>query len=183
VNFVSVTFLEFFVIVFIASTLLDYFTGAGIHATEVPKARKFWLTVSLAGNLGLLAYFKYVNFFIDSFVALANSAGWHVSPFTLQIILPIGISFYSFHAISYALDIYSRKRQPTRSLLQNAPPRSTEDHCSGPLYNRPRISCDWQNPRRYRPDCDTSEQLHRPLHRVPIPRERLHYVVHEREDR
>lgn len=104
----------------IISTALDYIAGIGIHRSEPRFARRLWLGVSLVGNLGILFYFKYTNFFIGSFIDLANSVGWHLSPVTLQITLPVGISFYTFQTLSYSLDIYRRNIKPTTSILDFA---------------------------------------------------------------
>lgn len=83
-----------------------------------PEARsrtaKRWLAVSLAVNLGLLGYFKYANFFIDSWVDAWAAAGVTMHVSSLQIILPVGISFYTFQTLSYSIDIYRRTLQPTR---------------------------------------------------------------------
>ena len=111
------------------STIVDFFVGLQIekaNANELtedapPKARsqtaKRWLWVSLAVNLGLLGYFKYTNFFIESWVDAWAAAGVAMNASTLQIILPIGISFYTFQTCSYSIDIYRRTLQPTRDSL------------------------------------------------------------------
>ncbi len=97
------------------STLIDYFAAIKISHTEHYK--KTWLYVSLIMNLGLLGFFKYCNFFIDSFIHFAHSIGFHPSQPTLDIILPVGISFYTFQTLSYTIDVYRGKLAPSKNLL------------------------------------------------------------------
>lgn len=99
------------------STIVDYWVGLQLLKAEAPKARKFWLGVSLTVNLGMLSFFKYYNFFVDSFVDLLNSIGYQANPFTLKIILPVGISFYTFQTLSYVIDVYRRKLEPTKDFI------------------------------------------------------------------
>lgn len=102
------------------STAVDYFCGLKIFASEHTRQRKFFLTVSLCSNLGLLAIFKYFNFFIDSFIVMLNSLGISAHPATLSIILPVGISFYTFQTLSYTIDIYRGELKPTSRFLDFA---------------------------------------------------------------
>jgi alginate O-acetyltransferase complex protein AlgI len=88
------------------STILDYTSGRIIFNTNDALKKKFWMRLSIFINLGLLCYFKYLNFFIDSFDKLLNSLNLQIDTTTLEIILPIGISFYTFHGVSYVMDIY-----------------------------------------------------------------------------
>lgn len=99
----------------VLSTVVDYIVGARIHAADAPGLRKRWLVVSLAVNLGILGYFKYAGFFVTSFEDLLGGLGLEVSRTTLDITLPVGISFYTFQTLSYSLDIYRRELEPTRS--------------------------------------------------------------------
>lgn len=94
------------------STFLDYFTGLKIYSARKQEYRKFWLILSIGINLGFLAFFKYYNFFAESFASLISQLGFKPHISTLNIILPVGISFYTFHGLSYVLDIYNRKIQP-----------------------------------------------------------------------
>ncbi len=100
------------------STVVDFIVGKGIAATENQKTRQKWLLISVTLNLGLLGYFKYFNFFIDSFKPLIESVGLHSS--SLDIILPVGISFYTFQTLSYTLDIYRGNMKPHDSFLDFA---------------------------------------------------------------
>lgn len=101
----------------LASTLIDYFLAAAIHRTENQSRRKRLLLASLACNLGLLGVFKYFHFFLGNLVALGETVGWNLNTGTLQIILPVGISFYTFQTLSYTIDVYYRRLTPTRNLI------------------------------------------------------------------
>jgi len=103
----------------IASTLLDYYLGREIWKSENLRRKKILLTASLAGNLGLLGFFKYVNFGIEQFNVLSSSLGLNDMEF-LNIALPIGISFYTFQTISYTVDIYRGKLVPCNSFKEFA---------------------------------------------------------------
>lgn len=107
-----------FLSLIILSTLVDFVAGKQIGATAHPAKRRRWLLLSLCCNLGMLGFFKYFNFFIESFRPLAESVGFH--PGTLAIILPVGISFYTFQTLSYTIDIYRRNMEPHDSLLDFA---------------------------------------------------------------
>lgn len=104
---------RFLFLIFI-STIVDYWVGIGLEETESPRRRRMLIGASLVANLGLLGFFKYFNFFIDSFASLLTSAGLHADIPTLRIILPVGISFYTFQTMSYSLDIYRRQLRCTR---------------------------------------------------------------------
>jgi alginate O-acetyltransferase complex protein AlgI len=99
-----------------ASALLDYFLARGMEDWSAPRVRKLLLLLSLAGNLGLLCYFKYANFFLRSLEECAASAGFQMLLPTLRVILPVGISFYTFEAINYTVDVYRRKMHAERNL-------------------------------------------------------------------
>jgi alginate O-acetyltransferase complex protein AlgI len=107
---------RFLVLIFISS-LSDYILGLAIHNSQNPSRRKLFFSSSLLINLGLLGFFKYFGFFIESFASLLALVGLHASIPSLQIILPVGISFYTFQTMSYTIDIYRRKLEPTRSPL------------------------------------------------------------------
>lgn len=98
------------------STTLDFFVGQQIFKSEVQSVRKKWLTLSLLGNLGILGFFKYFNFFTESFVDLLAKFGQEADFVHLKIILPVGISFYTFQTLSYTIDIYRKKLEPTGSI-------------------------------------------------------------------
>lgn len=94
------------------STLLDYVSGIQIHRSQNDKSRKYWFWLSIGINLGLLGVFKYYNFFIESFQDLLAGLGMHLNDLTISVILPVGISFYTFHGISYVVDVYHKKIEP-----------------------------------------------------------------------
>ena len=108
-----------FLLLILSSTLVDFFVGHKIYYNiQNPKKSKYWLWVSVIFNLGLLGTFKYFNFFVHSFVDLTQSLGLENSSYwSLNIILPVGISFYTFQTLSYSLDIYYRKLRPTKNLI------------------------------------------------------------------
>jgi len=102
------------------STGVDFLAGPRIHRAGTRAGKRGWLLLSLLVNLGILGYFKYFNFFTDSFIDLAQSVGWYVSYSTAHIVLPVGISFYTFQTLSYTIDIYRGELKPTRSLVEFA---------------------------------------------------------------
>ncbi len=102
------------------STLLDYWVGARLHRETRPARRRAWLSVSLVGNLGVLATFKYYDFFAESLVTLLARFDLSISPPLLDVLLPVGISFYTFQTLSYTIDIYRGKLEPAESLLEFA---------------------------------------------------------------
>jgi alginate O-acetyltransferase complex protein AlgI len=104
-----------FLFLLIFSTFLDYFTAHKIFESNTPKLKKIWLWVSIGINLGFLGVFKYYNFFISSFTDFTNGLGWHLQPILIAVILPVGISFYTFHGISYVIDVYYDRIKPTHN--------------------------------------------------------------------
>jgi alginate O-acetyltransferase complex protein AlgI len=103
-----------FMSLMIFSSFIDYFAGIKIFEAQEESKRKFYMWTSVVCNLGLLGYFKYTNFFIESWQVMCAKLGIHTDIHTLQIILPVGISFYTFQTMSYTIDIYRRKMEPTR---------------------------------------------------------------------
>ena len=106
-----------FLSLIIFSTLVDFFLGLQLSKQEVPKKRKLLLGISLFINLGLLGFFKYFNFFIDSFVGAFSFFGLEWSGTSLNIILPVGISFYTFQTLSYTIDVYRNQLKPTKDIV------------------------------------------------------------------
>ncbi len=104
----------------IFSTLIDYLVAQGLLKTKNSLKRKLLLGISLFCNLGMLGFFKYSNFFIDSWVNAWGSMGVSMSAQTLSIILPVGISFYTFQTLSYTIDVYRKQLGHTRNLVQFA---------------------------------------------------------------
>lgn len=102
------------------STLIDYFLGLGIHQSDSPKRKRILLLMSIVCNLGLLVFFKYSNFFLESFVTAFTFFGRPVNWSGINIVLPVGISFYTFQTLSYTIDIYREKLRPTSDLISFA---------------------------------------------------------------
>lgn len=103
-----------FLILIVISSLCDYILGLQIYKNEEVKKRRLYLSISLIINLGILGFFKYFNFFADSFVQAFTLLGTSFSYQSLSIILPVGISFYTFQTMSYTFDIYFKRLQPTK---------------------------------------------------------------------
>ncbi|MBX2877530.1 MAG: MBOAT family protein [Saprospiraceae bacterium] len=99
------------------SSLVDYFVGLNLAREEQAMRRKKWLWLSIGVNLGFLGFFKYYNFFADSFTEAFSFLGHSFQPSSLNIILPVGISFYTFQTMSYTIDIYRKKLEPTKDIL------------------------------------------------------------------
>lgn len=109
-----------FLSLILISTALDYVCGLRIAANTEPRKRKRWLALSVLGNLGILGFFKYYDFFAASMADLITLLGFEAHPWTLSIILPVGISFYTFQTMSYSIDIYRGRMEPTRDFLNFA---------------------------------------------------------------
>lgn len=101
------------------STLLDYIYGFQVASTDRRRAR-FFLWLSIINNLGILAVFKYYNFFAEQFQTGLSYLGFHVTPVLLRIALPVGISFYTFHGMSYVFDIYRGLQKPVKNFVEYA---------------------------------------------------------------
>ena len=110
---------NFLISLLIYSTLLDFYLGKAIYNSKNQKNKKILLMISLAGNLGLLGFFKYANFMIDEINKITQTLGISNIDY-LEIILPIGISFYTFQTISYTVDIYRGKLSPSESFWEFA---------------------------------------------------------------
>lgn len=106
-----------FLALLIFSTLLDYLSGIKIFESNKKSHQKKWLILSIGINLGFLGFFKYYNFFASTFQHFLLKLGFESDISTLNIILPIGISFYTFHGISYLVDIYKEKIKPEKNIV------------------------------------------------------------------
>ncbi len=102
------------------STMVDWTAGNKLAVEENQKKRKLWLLLSMFVNLGFLGFFKYGDFLLENFIALANAAGFEYQPYQMNIILPMGISFYTFQTMSYTIDMYHKKIKPARTFLDFA---------------------------------------------------------------
>ena len=109
-----------FLFLLLFSTLLDFTTGLKMFESSTEAIRKRWFWLSVMVNLGFLGVFKYYNFFSASFAGLLSRFGFQVNTFTINVILPVGISFYTFHGLSYVIDIYKKKITPEKSFIDYA---------------------------------------------------------------
>ena len=106
-----------FLSLIIFSSFTDFILGQVIAKSPRLKTKKLFLVFSLIVNLGLLGFFKYYNFFIDSFIESFSGVGVSLSYQPLQIILPVGISFYTFQTLSYTIDVYRKNIEPTKDIV------------------------------------------------------------------
>lgn len=106
-----------FLFLLIFSTLLDYFTAIKMSKSKSFANKKFWFWLSVIVNLGFLGVFKYYNFFAESFSEILSKIGFNINPWTLKVILPVGISFYTFHGLSYIIDVYKDRIEPEKNFV------------------------------------------------------------------
>ena len=109
-----------FIILLWISTVVDWYAAQKLVHAQKANARKLWMLLSVVVNLGMLAYFKYGTFMLQNFTLLITSLGIDYQPPAFSIILPVGISFYTFATLSYTLDIYLRRAQPANNFLDYA---------------------------------------------------------------
>jgi alginate O-acetyltransferase complex protein AlgI len=106
-----------FLFLLMFSTALDYYTGIKMHESKTNGTKKFWFWLSIGINVGFLGVFKYYNFFAASLAETLSGVGIQANFWTLQVILPVGISFYTFHGLSYVIDIYKNRIEPERNIV------------------------------------------------------------------
>ncbi len=109
-----------FIILLWISTVVDWYAAQKLVHAQKASARKLWMLLSVVVNLGMLAYFKYGTFMLENFTLLMTSLGVDYQPPAFSIILPVGISFYTFATLSYTLDIYLRRAEPAKNFLDYA---------------------------------------------------------------
>ncbi len=109
-----------FLFLLVFSTLLDFCSGLMISNGNKNHTKKAWLWLSISINVGLLAVFKYYNFFAASFASAVAQSGFHINPWTLNVILPVGISFYTFHGLSYVIDVYKNRVKAEKNFISYA---------------------------------------------------------------
>lgn len=109
-----------FLFLLIFSTMLDYFSGLKMEQASTENKKRIWFWTSIIINLGFLGVFKYYNFFATSLAGALAKVGIQANPFTLSVILPVGISFYTFHGLSYVIDIYNRKIKAEKNVIDYA---------------------------------------------------------------
>ena len=140
-----------FLLLMIGSTIVDFFIARKIEQSENPRRRKTLLAISLVMNFGFLGFFKYFNFFVDSFDAMLSSMGIHALPIAvLRIILPPGISFYTFQEVAYIVDVYHRKLRASNSFVEYALFISLFPHLiAGPIQRPSHLLPQVQKPRAF----------------------------------
>jgi len=106
-----------FLILILFSTLVDYTISLALNRAKKPSLRKFLLWISISVNIGFLGFFKYYNFFLENFVSAFSFFGYEIPSSSLNIILPVGISFYTFQTLSYTIDVYRKKLEPTHDYI------------------------------------------------------------------
>lgn len=106
-----------FLSLIIFSTIIDYSIGVRLSKEENQLKRKTLLWISIGVNLGFLGFFKYYNFFLDNFISAFSFFGMDINANSLNIILPVGISFYTFQTLSYTIDVYKRNLEPTKDII------------------------------------------------------------------
>ncbi|MCH9660137.1 MAG: MBOAT family protein [Bacteroidetes bacterium] len=102
------------------STIVDWTAGNKLSVLKNPVSRKMWLLISMVVNLGFLAFFKYGNFLLENFTTLVNAFGWEFQAKPMDLILPMGISFYTFQTMSYTIDMYKGKQEKAKTFLDFA---------------------------------------------------------------
>src|SRR5580658_804123 len=141
-----------FVILLWLSTVVDWFAARGLAQADDPWKRRAWMLLSVVVSLGLLCYFKYGHFLLENFAHLATLAGFKYAPPQSSIVLPVGISFYTFATMSYTLDIYLRRATPARSFLDYALFVTFFPHLvAGPIMRPTELVPQFEQPRRATP--------------------------------
>src|SRR4051794_16697789 len=138
-----------FVILLWVSTVVDWYAAQGLVKAQRQSARHAWMLLSVIANLGMLGYFKYGQFLLDNFTVLLNSLGVAYQPAHADIVLPVGISFYTFATMSYTLDVYLRRAAPARNLLDYALFVTFFPHLvAGPIMRPTELVPQFAQPRR-----------------------------------
>lgn len=131
------------------STVVDWYAAVGLARAQRPSHRRAWMLLSVVANLGMLAYFKYGGFLLENFGAALALAGVDYRPPALDIVLPVGISFYTFATMSYTLDIYLRRAEPARNFLDYALFVTFFPHLvAGPIMRPTELVPQFETPRR-----------------------------------
>ncbi len=138
-----------FVILLWISTVVDWYAAQGLVKSEKPNARRAWMLLSVVVNLGMLGYFKYGSFMLENFKALMAAFGIAYEPPSFAIVLPVGISFYTFATLSYTLDVYLRRAAPARNFLDYALFVTFFPHLvAGPIMRPTELVPQFAEPRR-----------------------------------
>lgn len=142
-----------FVILLWVSTVVDWYAAQGLVKAQRQGARHAWMLLSVVANLGMLGYFKYGQFLLDNFSALLAALGVAYHPAHYDIVLPVGISFYTFATMSYTLDVYLRRAAPAKSFLDYALFVTFFPHLvAGPIMRPTELVPQFDKPRRATPE-------------------------------
>jgi alginate O-acetyltransferase complex protein AlgI len=137
-----------FILLLWLSTVVDYFVGRALYRQENVTKKRLLLVLSLIGNLGMLCFFKYGTFLLENFVSLVNLIGIEFSPAEPNIILPAGISFYTFTTLCYTIDMYHKKSEPVKSMLDFSLFVTFFPHLvAGPIVRPPQLVPQFETPR------------------------------------
>jgi D-alanyl-lipoteichoic acid acyltransferase DltB (MBOAT superfamily) len=135
------------------TSLVDYTAARLLETAAAPRHRRMLLLTSLISNLGMLGFFKYFDFFAANFRSLLNSLGFDASPFTLNVILPVGISFYTFQSLNYTIDVYRRELKPSSNLIEFLAFVSYFPHLvAGPINRAKDLLTQIETARRFDPE-------------------------------
>src|SRR5882724_11075515 len=138
-----------FVILLWVSTVIDWYAAQGLVKAQRPATRHAWMLLSVIANLGMLGYFKYGQFLLDNFTSLMSVIGVAYHPAHYDIVLPVGISFYTFATMSYTLDVYLRRAAPAQNLLDYALFVTFFPHLvAGPIMRPTELVPQFAQPRR-----------------------------------
>lgn len=136
-----------FILLLWLSTVVDYFVGRALYTQRNKHKRNLLLVISLIGNLGMLCFFKYGGFLLENFVTVVNAIGINFHPAKPNIILPAGISFYTFTTLCYTVDMYKRKSEPVKHLLDFSLFVTFFPHLvAGPIVRPPQLVPQFETP-------------------------------------
>jgi alginate O-acetyltransferase complex protein AlgI len=138
-----------FILLLWLSTVVDFFVGRALYTQENVRKKRLLLVISLIGNLGMLCFFKYGGFLLENFVTLMNAIGIDFHPAKPNIILPAGISFYTFTTLCYTIDMYKKKSKPVKSMLDFSLFVTFFPHLvAGPIVRPPQLVPQFETPRQ-----------------------------------
>src|SRR3984885_12924861 len=138
-----------FILLLWLSTVVDYFVGKALYTQTNIHKKRVLLVISLIGNLGMLCFFKYGGFLLENFVHITSALGINFHPAKPNIILPAGISFYTFTTLCYTIDMYKRKSEPVTSLLNFSLFVTFFPHLvAGPIVRPPQLVPQFATPKK-----------------------------------
>src|SRR5215216_6934947 len=138
-----------FILLLWLSTVVDYFVGKALYKQENKRKKNLLLVISLIGNLGMLCFFKYGGFLLENFTVLMNTLGINFHPAKPNIILPAGISFYTFTTLCYTIDMYKKHSEPVKSMLDFSLYVTFFPHLvAGPIVRPPQLATQFLTPKQ-----------------------------------